>query len=151
LPRIVQRSIGAQPSTHPVDVGQRSEALILAAFVERGFEVLLPWGTNHRYDMVLDLGDRFLRIQCKTGRLKNGAVEFSARSIRSNTITTLMRDYVGAIDYFAVYCPANRGVYVVPCDETTLTYVTLRVEPATNNQSKRIRWAADYELARFEP
>jgi PD-(D/E)XK nuclease superfamily protein len=57
-------------STHPVDVGQRSEAAILAAFVERGFEVLLPWGTNHRYDMVLDLGDRFLRVQCKTGRLR---------------------------------------------------------------------------------
>jgi hypothetical protein len=140
-----------KPSAHPVDIGQRSEAAILAAFIERGFEVLLPWGTNHRYDMVLDLGDRFLRIQCKTGRLKNGAVEFSARSIRSNTITTLMRSYVGEIDYFAVYCPANRGIYVVPCDETTRNNVYLRIDAATNNQHKRIRWAAGYELARFEP
>ena len=57
-------------SNHPVDVGERSEAAILAAFVERGFEVLLPWGTNHRYDMVLDLGERVLRVQCKTGRLR---------------------------------------------------------------------------------
>lgn len=138
-------------SSHPVDIGQRSEAAILAAFVERGFEVLLPWGSNHRYDLALDLGNRFLRVQCKTGRLKNGVVEFSARSIRSNTITTLMRNYVGEIDYFAVYCPASRGLYVVPCDQTTLSNVYLRVEPATNNQSKRIRWAADYELAQFEP
>ena len=124
---------------------------ILAAFVERGFEVLLPWGTNHRYDMVLEVGDRFLRIQCKTGRLKFGTVEFSARSVRSNTATTLMRTYVGEIDYFAVYCPANRGVYVVPCDESTRSNVVLRVEPATNNQNKRIRWATNYELARFAP
>jgi hypothetical protein len=139
------------PSSHPVDVGHRSETAILAAFVERGFEVLLPWGINRRYDMVLDLGDRFARVQCKTGRLKNGAVEFSARSIRSNTITTLARNYVGEVDFFAVYCPANRAVYVVPCDDTTLNNVYLRVEPTTNNQSKRIRWAASYELARFEP
>ena len=140
-----------QISTHPVDVGERSEAVILAAFVERGFEVLLPWGNNRRYDMVLDLGDRFLRIQCKTGRLKLGTVEFSARSVRSNTATTLMRNYVGEVDYFAVYCPGNRGIYVVPCDETTRSNVYLRIEPAANCQNKRIRWAADYELSRFMP
>lgn len=138
-------------SSHPVDVGERSEAVILAAFVERGFEVLLPWGNNHRYDMVLDVGDRFLRIQCKTGRLRSGTVEFSARSVRSNTAETLMRNYVGEIDYFAVYCPANRELYVVPCDETTRSNVMLRIAPATNNQSKRIRWAADYQLAGFTP
>jgi hypothetical protein len=138
-------------SGHPVEVGERSEAVILAAFVERGFEVLLPWGTNHRYDMVLDLGDRFLRVQCKTGRIKNGAVLFSARSVRCNTKRNLTREYVGEIDYFAVYCPANGGVYLVACDETTRTEVMLRIEPAANNQSKRIRWAADYHLARFAP
>jgi hypothetical protein len=28
--------------------------------------VLLPHGVNHRYDLVLDQGDEFLRVQCKT-------------------------------------------------------------------------------------
>ena len=139
------------PSGHPVDVGQRSETAILAAFVERGFDVLLPWGTNRRYDMVLDLGDRFVRVQCKTGRIKNGAVLFSAKSVRCNTKRNLTREYVGEIDYFAVYCPARRAVYLVACDETTRTEVMLRIEPTANNQTKRIRWAADHELARFEP
>jgi hypothetical protein len=68
------------PSNYPVDVGQRSEAAILAAFIERGFEVLMPWGTNHRCDVVLDLGDRFLRVQCKTGRLRNGAPTSNGQS-----------------------------------------------------------------------
>ena len=31
--------------------------------------VLLPFGNGRRYDMVVDTGNRFLRIQCKTGRL----------------------------------------------------------------------------------
>jgi hypothetical protein len=139
------------PSNHPVDVGQRSEAAILAAFMDRGFEVLLPWGTNHRYDMVLDVGDRFLKVQCKTGRLTRGAIEFRPRSVRSNTKQVLTRAYVGEVEYFAVYCPATRGVYMVPCDTTTRSQTTLRLEPAANNQSKRIRWAADHELSRFDP
>jgi hypothetical protein len=148
----MEHSLQVSPlSAHPVDVGQRSEAAILAAFIEKGFEVLLPWGTNHRYDMVLDLGDRFLRVQCKTGHLKNGTVEFSARSVRTNTREVLVRDYIGEIDYFAVYCPATRDVYMVPCDARTRTYVTLRLEPAANSQNKRIRWAADYLLEGFAP
>jgi hypothetical protein len=127
-------------STHPVDVGQRTETAILAAFVERGFEVLLPWGTNHRYDMVLDLGERFLRVQCKTGRLKQGTVEFNAVSVRSNTKQVRTRSYLGEIEYFAVYCPATRCIYMVPCDGTMRGHTKLRLAPAANNQSKRIRW-----------
>ncbi len=139
------------PSNHPVDVGQRSEAAILAAFMDRGFEVLLPWGTNHRYDMVLDLGDRFLRVQCKTGRLRNGAVDFVTQSVRSNTKRCLRRSYHGEVDYFAVYCPENRAAYVVPCSDVTPGQVTLRITAPANGQRRRIRWAADFEIARFRP
>jgi hypothetical protein len=138
-------------SNHPVDVGQRSETAILAAFVDHGFQVWLPWGTNQRYDMVLEVRDRFLRVQCKTGRLRNGAIEFRPQSTRSNTRQVYNRSYIGEVEYFAVYCPATHGVYVVPCDETTRSYVALRQDPAINNQSKRIRWAADYEIERFDP
>jgi hypothetical protein len=53
----------AQPTDHPVDVGQRTEAVILAELVKRGYRVLLPFGINYRYDLVLDLDGRFLRVQ----------------------------------------------------------------------------------------
>jgi hypothetical protein len=36
--------------------------------VRRGYSVLLPFGVNQRYDLVLDLDGRFVRAQCKTGR-----------------------------------------------------------------------------------
>jgi hypothetical protein len=45
-------------SGHPVDSGQRTEAIVLAALARRGYRVLTPFGTNQRYD----LGDRFLRV-----------------------------------------------------------------------------------------
>jgi hypothetical protein len=91
------------------------------------------------------------RIQCKTGRLRNGAVQFSAQSVRCNTKQIITRNYIGDVDYLAVYCPDTRGVYIVPCDETTRTEVTLRLQAAANQRNKRIRWAADYSLERFDP
>jgi hypothetical protein len=131
---------------HPVDVGQRTEAIVLAALVRRGYRVLTPFGTNHRYDLAIDLGDRILRVQCKTGRLRRGAIVFHARSIRSNTRRTYCRTYHNEIDLFLVYCPETDRVYSVPVEEATSTELALRVAPTANGQAKRIRWAPHYEL-----
>jgi hypothetical protein len=138
------------PTNHPVDVGMRSEAAILLRLIELGYQVLVPHGVNHRYDFVLDQGDRFLRIQCKTGRLRNGAIYFNPHSIRSNRREVLVRSYVGEIDHFAVFCRDTDGVYLVPCEHTGRGPNTLRVLPPANNQQRRIRWAADYELPKPE-
>jgi hypothetical protein len=138
-------------SNHPVDVGLRSETAILAAFVDRGFEVWVPWGTNHRCDMLLDVDGRLLRIQCKTGRLRNGSIVFRPQSVQCNTKQIVTRNYIGQVDYFAVYCPATSGVYMVPCDETTRGHTSLRLRPTANGQTKGIRWAADHAFERFVP
>ena len=47
-------------------IGEVSEAAILAEFLKAGFPVLLPFGDNQRYDMVIEVSGRFLRVQCKT-------------------------------------------------------------------------------------
>ena len=138
------------PTNHPVDVGTRSEAAILLRLIELGYDVLVPHGVNHRYDFVIDQGDCFLRIQCKTGRLRNGSIFFNPHSIRSNTKEVLIRSYVGEIDHFAVYCRETDGVYLVPCEHTSRGPNALRIAPPANNQRRRIRWAAEYELAKPE-
>jgi hypothetical protein len=92
-----------------------------------------------------------VRVQCKTGRLRNGTVRLNACSVRSNTKQVFRRTYLGEIDYFAVYCPDNRRVYMVPCIGETPGEPTLRIDPAINRQSDGIRWAADYALERFSP
>jgi hypothetical protein len=136
------------PSSHPVDIGQRTEAVVLAELVKLGHRVLVPFGVNHRYDFAVDLGERFLRIQCKTGRLLGGKVLFNAQSIRSNTQRTYLRSYVGEIDYFAVYSPHTGRVYAVPVEEAGRCSASLRVEPTANGQLKGVRWAEDYLLER---
>jgi PD-(D/E)XK endonuclease len=130
-----------------VDVGQRSEAAIFAELVKRGYRVLIPYGVNHRYDLVIDAGDRFLRAQCKTGRLRDGVIHFKTASVRVNTRRTFSTPYdAEQIDLFLIYCPETARVYALDVGEAASSNGVLRMDPAANGQAKRIRWAADYEL-----
>lgn len=138
--------VGPDLSDHPVDVGHRSEAAILAQLVRQGYRVLLPFGVNQRYDMVLDNNGMLLKVQCKTGRLREGAIRFRSQSVQSNTAGTRARAYSGEVDFFAVYCPENDRVYLIPADEVPATGMYLRVERPRNSQRKRVRWAEDYAL-----
>ena len=133
-------------SRHPVDVGSRTEAVMLAELVRRGYKVLMPFGHNHRYDLVLDIEGSFIRVQCKTGRLRGGCVLFSAKSVRSNTREHVQRDYKEDVEMFMVHCPETDRIYAVPIDDATRTRGTLRIDPTSNGQNKGVRWARDYEL-----
>ena len=135
-----------KPSCHPVDVGARTEATILAELVRRGYRVLLPFGQNQRYDLVLEIDGSFVRVQCKTGRLRNGCIDFNARSVRVNSGRTVTRDYEKQVELFMVHCPETHGIYAVPIDEATRSHCTLRIDPTVNSQDKRVRWARDYKL-----
>jgi hypothetical protein len=133
-------------SAHPVDVGERTEAIILAELVRRGYRVLKPFGVNQRYDLVLDLAGQFLRVQCKTARLRKGVVEFNTQSVRCNMRQVVERSYVGDADLFLAYCPGTGKIYAIPVDQATLRSMRLRVDPTLNGQAKGVRWAKDFEL-----
>lgn len=141
-----QSASAAGQELAPVDVGLRTEAAILAELVRRGYSVLLPFGTNQRYDLVLDIGGEFLRAQCKTGRLRAGCVVFATRSTRSNTKRVMYRGYLGEAELFLVYCPETGGIYAVRVGEAPATHGYLRVDPTKNGQKDGVHWARDYEL-----
>jgi extradiol dioxygenase family protein len=112
----------------------------------------MPLGENTRYDLVTDDGRCLRKVQCKTGRLRQGAVIFAVCShYGHHQRPKPSRDYLGQIDDFAVFCPALGAVYLVPIDDLeTTSYGTLRVDPPRNAQRKRIRFAAAYEVARID-
>ena len=134
------------PTRHPVDVGLRTEAVIQAELAKRGYRILLPFGFNQRYDLVLEIDGSFMRVQCKTGRLRNGCVVFRSQSVRSNSREAVLRDYKDDVELFVVHCPETGGLYAIPIDDATRTQGTLRIDPTANGQDKRVRWARDYEL-----
>jgi hypothetical protein len=129
-----------------VDVGERTEAIILAELVRRGYRVLKPFGVNQRYDLAIDFDGVFVRAQCKTGRLRRGVIKFSARSVQTNTRGSISRGYNGAADVFLVHCAATDRIYAVPIGKLSQKQMHLRVDPPRNRQARGINWAADYEL-----
>jgi hypothetical protein len=136
---------------HPKEIGDRSTLAAMLALKAAGYVLLIPFGENTRYDLVVDDGRVLTRVQCKTGRLRSGAVEFAVTSTYGHhqNPATARRTYAGQIDCFAVYCPETAGVYLVPiADVPTRATARLRVAPARNGQAKGIRHAAHYEIAR---
>lgn len=134
---------------HPKRVGDRTTMAVMLALELAGYVVSMPFGENSRYDLVIDDGASLSRVQCKTGRLRAGAIVFPACSSyahhRNAELST--RDYIGEIDYFAVYCAATSGVYLIPIADAQLRRSgALRVDPPRNSQRRRIRLAADYEI-----
>src|SRR4051794_30066775 len=134
-------------STHPVDIGIRSEGAILGELSKRGYDVLAPFSYNRRYDCVIDLGDRFLRAQCKTGRLKHGAVIFNKVSVRSSRTAVHRREYdADDVDLFLVYCPPLDAIYAISMADAMAGVCMLRVDAPANSQRRRINWAKDFVL-----
>jgi hypothetical protein len=127
--------------------GNEAEAMILAALIERGYDVSVPFGGGQPYDLVIDLGGfDLLKVQCKTGWWDKNCISFNTRSTDHGQGR---RSYVGLAHIFAVYFPAKKSVYLVPLDAVGGFRGYLRLEPARNNQQRKVRFAADFEIDRW--
>lgn len=124
--------------------GNLSEAKILAALVDAGYFVSVPFGSGHKYDFVADDSIRLFRVQCKTGRVKNGVLIFNAYSMPGNG--SVKMSYRGLADLFAVLNPETDTVYLIQVDEVGTTEVSLRLTPTLNKQIQGVRWAEFYLL-----
>lgn len=120
---------------------------MLNAFIRRQLRVLIPFGEGHPYDLVVQLpSDVFLRIQCKTARRRNGCLIFNSRTTDHGRGRL---PYDGLADAFGVHSQADGRVFLVPVRGTTTTCASLRLEPPRNNQRRRVRLAAHFEVDRW--
>lgn len=126
-------------------VGERTEAIILAELLKAGYVVLLPFGDNQRYDMVVEIDGKFQRVQCKTARLLRGTLNFKTCSTYAHRGRP-SRGYRGQADLFGVYSPDTGKVYLVPVEEVGEVEGTLRLEQPLNGQIKGIRMASSFEI-----
>lgn len=122
---------------------------MIAALLRAGYEVLVPpYGENRRYDLVLDLGDRFVRVQAKTARLTRDrcALVAATSSVAGLGAARRRVNYRGQADLFAIYSPDLDRTYLVPVEECPGAEVRLRLCPTRNGQSNGVPFAATYEL-----
>ena len=86
-------------------IGTTTEGMILAALLRAGKTVLIPFGDQPDYDLVMEDGGCFFRIQCKTGRLRNGSVQFNLYTMaqEGGTKKHVRRGYGDRVDMFYVW------------------------------------------------
>lgn len=123
--------------------GEIAELAVATRLVEEGWKVLFPYGENCRYDIVIERGGKFFRLQVKYVTPKNSVLSVNCRS--SNNWSVL--HYTAEdLDYLAVYDALSRDIYFIPVSEINRSLFKLRLEKTKNNQKQKVNLANKYKL-----
>lgn len=128
-------------------LGNITEVAVMLEFLKLGYNVLTPYGDCERYDFVVDIQNKFYRIQVKTSQEKEeeGKIEFNSSSTHYSDGKCIHDSYtIEDIDYFATYYSGK--CYLVPVEEAGKRSTSLRFVPAKNGQTRGIKMASNYEL-----
>jgi hypothetical protein len=124
--------------------GNAVEAAVLQRLVRAEIPVYLPFGGGSPFDLlaVVPPEGRFVRIQVKSGRVREGCVRFNADSTDHGSG---QQTYHGRADVIAVHAHEPDAVFVVPVEECPPSDAYLRLTNPKNNQRHGIRFAADLD------
>ena len=129
------------------DIGNLSEILCIAALMQRGLSVSIPYGENDSYDFIADCNGSLFKLQCKTGRTVVAGESFliPLHTTTKNSKTSHSHGFKGLVDFIIAYY--NNQVYLLPINELKANVsFQLRLTPPKNGQVKDINWAKNYEL-----
>jgi hypothetical protein len=128
--------------------GNIAEAAVALAATRLHIDVYRPVGEGGRYDMILDLEDRLVRVQCKWAPRQGDVVVVRCYSSRRSAAGLVRRKYSRhEIDAVAAYCPDVDRCYFLPIEHFEGRFqVVLRLEPTRKNQKLGINWAESYEF-----
>ena len=131
--------------------GLTTELHCILDFTTLGFRCLTPIDDSSKYDVVVDLGKRFIKVQCKTSSWATGttfantAFQISTYCQTTNTQKTTRYKYSAEdIDYF--YTWFNGQGYLVSIQEASGITFRWRYEYPTTGQRQGIHIADDYKI-----
>ena len=92
-----------------------------------GYNVSQPFSQDSKYDLIVDVDGKLLRLQVKTSRLASPtSITFNCRSTTTNVKNCKSRRYSDTeVDYFATYW--NGKAYLIPISECS-TQKSLHLE-----------------------
>ncbi len=134
---------------NPNHKGNAAELAIAAEASRLGLSVLKPLTEHERYDLVVEVGGRLLRVQCKWASRRGEVIRVRLSSCHhSPTRGYVHSSYeIDEIDVIAVYCHDVGKSYLLPIEDFAgRSMVYLRLGPARNNQRASLNWAAAYEF-----
>lgn len=128
-------------------IGSITELKVIAELMEYG-EVSIPYGNNARYDCILDIEGRLIKIQIKTAHKINDnkfSVPFCNKRIgkKENVRKIYTSDEV---DFIATYY--ENKLYLFPTGNHT-NLMTISYNYPTNGIKQPINLASDYYAEKF--
>lgn len=129
--------------------GRITELLCIQKILSMGYIVSTP-DVPCQYDIIIDTGDRLLKVQIKSCRLnkQQTGIEFNTSSITHNNNGYTTRLYTkNMVDYFCTWYENN--CYLIPFEECGNKTKCLRLVPTRNGQVKNISFAEDYLIEKI--
>lgn len=127
--------------------GNKAEAVVLAEFVKNGIPVLMPFGDNEKYDLVIEVNGEFKSVQVKKGIIRNGCVRADLR-YKIGVQRLKSGRYFGKVDLIAIWSEEINKIYLIDLKNFNKSSAVLRVEPPKNNYYKStIVWASQFEIS----
>ena len=125
----------------PSRKGAIAEAEITAQAARLGMDVYRPVVEGCRCDLILGLGDRLFRIQCKWSRRHGDVIRVTMRTNRHTPNGYVHTKYTAdEIDAVIAYCPEVEKCYFLPISVVAgRNCVYLRLAPPKNCQARRIQ------------
>ena len=128
--------------------GNKAESVVLSLFIQNNIPVLIPFGDNEKYDLVIDLKGDLKSVQVKSGRYVNGCIIADSRH-RIGAKRLKYETYGGKVDFIAIWCEELNKTYLISILESNKTGMCLRIEPPKNNSCiSTVIWAKEYELSK---
>lgn len=117
-----------------------TEMAVATYLLKLGYNVSQPFCQDSKYDLIVDVNGKLLRLQVKTSREASAtSITFNCRSTTTNVRNCKHRRYSSEdIDYFATYW--DNKVYLVPISECS-TQKSLHLERANRQDWS---YAEDY-------
>ena len=129
------------------DVGNITEVSCMLEFMKLGYPVLTPYGDCQRYDFVVEINNKFYRIQSKTANdayIDEGYIVFRCDNTTTKNGKVVHHSYdENEIDYFSTFYDGK--CYLIPVNECSREK-RLRFTTPKNGQTKDITFASEYEL-----
>jgi hypothetical protein len=128
--------------------GAIAETAIVHAAIKFGVAVYRPVMEGGRYDAILEVGLKLLRVQCKWAPQRGDVVIVRCRSSRRAREGIRHRAYTASeVDGIAAYCADLDHCFYVPAERFDgHPELLLRVAPCRNNQRLGINWAEDFNF-----
>lgn len=128
--------------------GAIAEAAVAHAAAVCGVPVFRPLAEHGRCDLVLEVGGRLFRVQCKAATSNGQVVRIGLSSSWRTATRSVRRSYSSReVDLIAAHCPEIQATYLVPIEIVEgQGALQLRLSPPLNGQKAALHYAEEHEF-----